>query len=124
MTTPRSLLLRFAQACLAPGLLVLSLPSVVRAQEGGTEVSEPAKSSDPSADAPAPAPLPGDVKAAPRAMGPPPDVSKELKKPIYKKMSLSIGSPHSGRQVRAKKLHPDPNLHLLKRGSEIRSRLA
>lgn len=53
----------------------------------------------------------------PRPAGPPPDVTKELKKPIYKKMSLSIGSPHAGRQVRAKKLRGDVFLHVLKKGS-------
>lgn len=106
----------FAQegASTAPAVAADASPPDPALSGGAPEPSMPEPSMP---EPPTDAPPKKDGAAAPRP-GPPPDVSKELKKPIYKKMSLSIGSPHSGRQVRAKKLRGDAVLHILKKGSD------
>src|SRR5690348_8109873 len=42
----------------------------------------------------------------------------EIKKPAYAKLALSVGAPHDGFQVRARKLHTAPFLKLLRKKSE------
>ncbi len=95
--------------------------------EGSSEGPKPSTPIDPMAGggdtpegtpgAPA-APVEGRPKSAPHGSGQGVDLSKELKRPIYKKMSLSIGSAHGGRQVRAKKLRGSPVLHILKKDTD------
>jgi penicillin-insensitive murein endopeptidase len=96
-------------------------PSVAGSSGGADPGADVAGPAGEGASAPGSEPPPAEAaapKATPRPAGPPADVSKELQKPIYKKMSLSIGAPHAGRQVRAKKLRGDAALHVLKKGSD------